>query len=250
MNSSFSDSKLLLTRAKKHLDELKFEELAFSDGKPYTSIIDVESDPLNDVYKLQLTSPIPSTIKAIVADSINNIRASLDHAVCASVKLFGRSANVACFPFAESVLGLENTIKGRCKEVHPEIVSLMREFKPYKGGNDLLWSVSKISALNKHQSLLALNAKYEMTDWQIVANRPPEPITPFWNSAKDEFIFAVMSKGGQLTWNIYITLYITFGDVEIVRFQPLVSTINEMIGIAQSIVSDIEAASCRILGMQ
>ena len=45
------------------------------------------------------------------------------------------------FPFADRHYELERVIKGRCKNVPPEIIHLIQTFKPYRNGNDLLWAL-------------------------------------------------------------------------------------------------------------
>lgn len=247
MSSEFEGANLLLSNAEKHFSEVSLKERVFSEGKPYTTIVDKETDPENDIYKIVLASEFPPSIKTTVADSINNIRNSLDHAVVASAKLLGmQNVGNLHFPFANSLSELDNTIKGRCKGIRPEIVTLMRSFQPYKGGNDLLWAINKLANVGKHQMLIGVNAKGNLSEWGLIANRPPEPCAPFWDSRKNELIFAIMSKGGQLHGHVNLSLHIAFGDIEVVGFQPVVSTLNHMIGIAKSIVLAIEAETFRL----
>jgi hypothetical protein len=78
---------------------------------------------------------------------IEALRSALDQAGAACAVLTGKTnPKKSYFPFADSGPELTKVIKGRCKDLPGEIISLFRSFQPYQGGNDPLWAMNKIAA--------------------------------------------------------------------------------------------------------
>src|SRR5208282_3193026 len=157
----FEQPKLLIGNAREHLHHLIVESKAFFDRNKYAVVTDTDSDIGEKIYKARLTFRLPGKLPVIVFDVLNNLRAALDQALCASILALdvkGVRLDHIHFPFADCAANLESAIKGRCKNVPAEIVMVMRSFEPYKGGNDLLWALSRHSATNRHQRLVAIGA--------------------------------------------------------------------------------------------
>jgi hypothetical protein len=91
---------------------------------------------------------------------MTNLKDAIDHAVVASAKLAGATSLRSIeFPFCGSADKYQGALTGKCKNVPSEIVALMSHFQPYEGGDDLLWSLSKVSANNRHQFIRPVVAR-------------------------------------------------------------------------------------------
>lgn len=249
----FEQPKLLIGNAREHLQRLNDEGKAFFDRTPHTVVTDTDAKTNEKIYKARLTFRLPGKLPVFLFDVFSNLRSALDYAVCASMlSLFGQSVSLrnVYFPFGNSAEELENSIRGRCKNVPAEIVALMRSFKPYKGGNNLLWALSRFSATNRHQRLIAVGASTNsMFIHEMHAGRDaisvPDPA--IWDSVKNELIFARVAPDAELKYDIELSLYIAFGDIEIVRAQPIIPTLDNLARMVSSIVLAMEAETARIL---
>ena len=88
----------------------------------------------------------------------SNLRAALDQAICASIiSIRGPRVRIkrTYFPFADGAGDLQEAMRKRCKKVPAEIKTLVKGFKPYKGGDHTLWPLHRLDILRKHERLLS-----------------------------------------------------------------------------------------------
>jgi hypothetical protein len=238
----FEHPKLLIGNAREHLQRLEVEGEAFFKRNPYAVVIDTDLDTRENIYKARFPFRLPGKLPVYVFDVLVNLRAALDQAVCASMMtLYGPDVRLKglYFPFADRVSELDPVIKRRCKNVPAEIVAVLRSFRPYKGGNDLLWALNRLSAENRHQRLIAVGAN------SSALGQIPDPA--IWDSMKNEIIFARVAPDTELENDFDLSFYIAFGDIEIVRTQPLVGTFKNLTSIVTSIVRASEVETGRLL---
>jgi hypothetical protein len=128
MSDPFASAHRKIARAKEHLNNLSKEIRAFIDSGAYEQVVEDDTDrPGYTFHKIRLTKTIPRSIEHIAGDVITNLRSALDHA-CFGVAMASGNPDprYAYFPFARNVEGLENAIKGYCKDVPKEIYPLFR----------------------------------------------------------------------------------------------------------------------------
>lgn len=231
MDDPFDDPKLLLERAEENIRELQTRAKAFFDGKPYISVIEVDPDTLENIHKLKFTEKLPKALNAVAADALNNLRAALDQAVCTSSTLLkpGVDLKGMGFPFASSESKMAGAIASKCKNVPPEVVAFVSALKPYKGGNNLLWALSDLSATNRHRRLIDSAAT---TDGMFIHHMAPPAGTSIpvavWDGAKHELAFARTPHGSKLQYDVEFSFFIAFQDVEIVGGQPTIPVLGRM----------------------
>lgn len=187
----FESPKLLMARAQENLLDFRQREKAFFDRKPYARIIDIDPNSGHEVHKLRITAKVPGGLSAVVADALNNIRHALDQSVVASARMTNADANVKSiyFPICHNGGDLDSAINAKCRGVHPEVVSYIRELKPYRGGHLTIWGLSKLAGTNKHQLLtpVAAVANEAVT---VIGFNPARANdfmpTPSWDGTKNE----------------------------------------------------------------
>lgn len=154
----FHSPKLLLKGALGDIRRLEAEWLEFHArcfGLPFEEVDKVSGET---VIKFRLLPKISDDFRVFVSNPLNNLRHVLDQAVnSASVHLGGKSNNQ--FPFARDALHLEDVIKKNCPTVPLEILNAIRRYHPYGGGDNVLYSLARISRLNKHRAILSIDAK-------------------------------------------------------------------------------------------
>jgi hypothetical protein len=143
MPDPFESAHRKIARAREHATELEREFQAFLIEPPYETFSEPHPQiPQRIVHKVRLARPLPAKLSEIAGDMIGNLRETLDHAVFGVAVASGCShPRNAYFPFSSTQAGFEANLKGRCKDVPQEIYSLLREFEPYEGGNEVLFAL-------------------------------------------------------------------------------------------------------------
>jgi hypothetical protein len=142
---SFASPKRRIARAKRHITDLNRRIGKFFIKCPYTKVVERDTDGSTDLHKIRLLKPLPESMGDLASSIIEDLRSALDQAAFATAHAAGRTAaKSAYFPISDNAFELENVIKGRCKDIPQDIVTLFRSFNPYKGGNDLVWTVNRL----------------------------------------------------------------------------------------------------------
>jgi hypothetical protein len=244
----FISSQKRLTRAKEHILHLEKRINKFFKKQPYTRLTERDAEGINDLHKVKLIKPIPDSFTGLAVEAIEGLRASLDHAAFTTAFLSGKqNSKSAYFPIAKDVTELDNVIKGRCKDIPQEIITLFRSFNPYKSGNDLIWALNSICNSNKHRMIVPIGIVSPGMHIQHMTFSGPGAIpAPKWDSEKDEIIFAVTSPGTRLQYNLNISFFIAFGEVEAVAGKPMIPLLNAIASEVQRIILAIESEATRI----
>jgi hypothetical protein len=111
---------------------------------------------------IRATSFPPLAASVVAGDAINNLRSALDLTISAACRANG-TTNLGNTYFAiakEGERGWDDLVTGkrkRMKAATPAIVQLTRSFKPWAGGNDILYAISHLAGIDKHQALLGMS---------------------------------------------------------------------------------------------
>src|SRR5207249_1323483 len=128
---------------------------------------------------------------------------------------------------------------------------IVRAFEPYKGGNDLIWALNKLSNTNKHgiiRPVAMANCSMVTSGTSQASERGSLqlPFPPRWDSAKNEMILARAPSDVKFTMNYDYSFFVAFSDVEFVDGEPVTRVLDYLAGVVESIVMAIEAESKRI----
>ena len=248
MSDPFYSSKYSITRAKHHISDFERQIVEFDNTNPYIFIIDTDADTSEQIHKVKLVKPMPDALPAIASDTVHNLRSALDQTIYALKLISGNTANESTlFPFADNAANFQNTVKGRCKQLPKEIVALICAFQPYKGGNNLLWALNKLSNTNKHaivRPVILTTGNINITGGVITGGLIFN--SRVWDRTKNEIEVFRQPKGGTLSSNVNVTVHIAMCDVEFVDGKPAIAVLNALVRIVESIVLALEAESRRI----
>ncbi|WP_145923402.1 hypothetical protein [Sphingopyxis macrogoltabida] len=173
----FSDSRIKLRRAKRLINELRsvldpvLEKglVSYSNGRFHQE--NVNDKELTGKVSVEIhIREIPEDTPAILGDIVHNMRAALDLMASEMAELNGRSRTGVYFPFARDADGLEEQIKrkkfNRCGA---DAIDLVKDLKPWKGGNVELRAVHDLDVMDKHQSLMPQpQVQYERVGFDFV----------------------------------------------------------------------------------
>lgn len=162
-NTAFDGAALKVVRANRHIDELKAILSEIERTKPYLPAVRKEA---ND-WELRFgdLGPLGLTIPLVVGDAVPNLRAAYDHiwvalSLAASPAATHSRASIkfATFPFHETRQNVKDAVKkGLVKQAFPDTESLvLDDIRPYRdfGGNDLIWSITKLDKIDKHNIII------------------------------------------------------------------------------------------------
>lgn len=246
MSDPFHGSKYGIERAKHHISDLERQAIQFLDSNPYGQCIEPDTDTTDQLHKIKLVKPMPFALPGLAFDAVNNLRAALDRAVWAVAKMAGNNPRYISFPFAKDADHIKNAINGRCKGL-PEEIRDIRTFKPYKGGNNLLWALNELCNTNKHAIISPVAvASSKLIAATTIARDSLMAIPPRWDRTKNEMILFRVREGGEIQTQFRIALHIAMCDIEFVDGQPADAVLNEFVRIVESIVMAIEAETRRL----
>lgn len=250
MADSFHSSKYSVDHAKRHIRNLETEASIFFGTRPYAVVVETNANGTEDAHKIKLVKPMPVSLPGIAFDALNSLRSSLDQAGYAIAIACSKSGKKAHFPFGDRADEVESRRKSSSKDLPKEIFDLMAAFKPYKGGNDLLWALNKLCNSHKHEIITPV-AFYtgHMSINNLVLSGGPASFTfsrPEWDSDKNELIFARIAHGSKLDMDAQFEPCIVFADVDTVFRQPAVPIICQMGSIVESIIMALEAEATRL----
>lgn len=246
---SFYSAKLRIERAAEHVEKLKAEIDEFFAENPYTRVAEPDSDGVHDIYKLKVSKRFPLRWRVWATEIIEHLRASLDHATWAAAYLSTGIADIeqAAFPFAATAADLENSIRRRSKNVPAEILTVLRRFKPYEGGNRTLFILNDLCNLSKH-ALVAFvagaTAYHEIGGLKV--GEPFELYDPVWDREKNEIKYARVKRGADFQHEFRVGVYIALQYREHTSTEPAIEALREMGSEVERIVEAIETESRKI----
>jgi hypothetical protein len=176
MGDPFRSLKRRIVRANEHISAFKAGADAFFDMQPYTRVVERDPETGGEIRKLALTRPLPDHITDLAFEAIEALRSALDQAGYAAAVAGGAvRPKSSYFPIADFPGELDHVIKRRCKDIPPDVVTLFRSFRPYKGGNGLVWAMNKACNTSKHCLLQVLGVTASSMLWVGVGARDIGP---------------------------------------------------------------------------
>jgi hypothetical protein len=155
---TFRDSRLKIDRANEHIAEIKnrIDFVTGPDGQ--TSRVEIHSEArVKSVhYRLTRLGDLPK-IACVIGDAIHNLKTALDYAWFQAVNVVTPSNTLRPkFPIYPSIDQLENALtKSGIDTASPRLFNLiLRDVKPYDGGNFYLRPLHKMDIMDKHELLI------------------------------------------------------------------------------------------------
>ena len=255
MADLFASPRLTLARAKHHIDEFEALVNKFIASKPWTSLVDKDTNPGRDLHKIRFT-PFPEMLPCILFDAANNLRAVLDQVGYASA-VAARSPLLKAtkFPFGPSEEKWRNDVAGGCKDLPPEVRAIFERHKSYPGGNDSLWATNEIANAAKHLALkpLVVASPSAFYNARITDHRgtgyivSPGGFGIGWDAEKREVTLLDVPTGAQADINSNVSFEGAINDIEVLASQPAVSVLSIVYREVGTILGDVET-ECRHLG--
>lgn len=150
----------------------------------------------------------------------------------------------AMFPFAKSADEESNVRKRNCKDLPEEIFNEFWNFKPFIGGDNILWSLNEIANCNKHRAIVPVG--HGLSGSQMVRNFHcdglcHEIMLPTrWDVSKSEAIICVVDSKATVTYDMQLGFNLCFGEIDVVKGQPVINTLKYLLQKAKEVIESSE----------
>jgi hypothetical protein len=171
MDDRLIGPRLKVRRADKHIEDIETTRKEFVATDPYThfSYDDPETGDL--VYGISVEPHAAEGLRdlsIIAGDAIHNLRSALDLLAYQLVDAYsGKAGDATAFPIWRTEGQFLGGSAGYMRGAHPDAIRVMRNLKPYKGGNETLWRLHRLDATDKHRLLLAVGATQAEILWNF-----------------------------------------------------------------------------------
>jgi hypothetical protein len=174
---------LKIARAKHHIDDLN--RLIHALTKEHWSIVVTEETETGKrTLFFKADKPKPPELGLLIGDIAHNLRSALDNLVWALVSPHNPpNPDRVQFPFSANAQGLEAALGDR--QIHlagPEVVEKFRKIRPYKGGDDKLYSLHKLSIGDKHRAIATITSVAAISRFDIQKIDPAAPPDKFYDN--------------------------------------------------------------------
>jgi hypothetical protein len=235
--------KLKIERAKTHIGNVNQMISAFLIQDPFRMEWQEDAIRCQKHLIVKATQKMPYEIPLIAADTIHNLRSALDHlACCLAVQNGAAKISDVYFPIGrEGEEKFKVYAKDKIKRLSESARTFIYELKPYKGGNNMLYALHNLDVIDKHQTLPtailggAVSQLITSYDGPISVNASP------WGNLEKGVHLLTTDLATQGECHSQLSSQIAFGDVEIVKDQPIISTLNQMLNLCESIIANFES---------
>ena len=135
----FGDAICKVERANAHIAAFATGAERYFAKRPYQAVQTPDPDTGEPGYHLYERLPFPSRrLALLVGDAVHNLRAALDHLVCACALAQGGDPASTQFPILQTDNGLGRRLKSDVGGAGPRATALVRSLAPTPSGNPKL----------------------------------------------------------------------------------------------------------------
>lgn len=148
---------LKLHRAAEHVGNVRATVDAYLSERPYRLMIRSDANTYQRTTYVKQHAAWPKFLNCEIGDAIHNMRSALDHIMwqLVSDKTEIHERHNIQFPFAQKLESLDRTIENRKAGLAGKnVVNAIKELKPYRGGNEILWTIHELDVADKHHGIL------------------------------------------------------------------------------------------------
>ncbi len=233
------DPKLKIERAKSHVNDLTREVRAFINSKPHRIIekpYSYRGQKRTCVF-LKLRRNIPDVIPLIAADAVHNLRVSLDQLTyrLAQINGYPNSTNTY-FPVARCAQVFKSESRRKLRRLDPVAQEMINRLKPYKGGNNLLWSLHALDIADKHRIVVPVGSANFGTNISQLSRSEHIRVYPRnWDSLNDQSKLWSMPTDTHPQGDFKLRLDIEFREVAL-QGRPIAAALSDLIDLVERIV--------------
>ncbi|MGA8735806.1 MAG: hypothetical protein WB558_17950 [Terriglobales bacterium] len=145
--------------ASEHIRNLQAVCDRFDESHPYRIEREHDTQAGQLVYYLRSIKPVPQEVPLIAGDILSNLRSALDHCIWHLVQRNATLPNRrdVYFPIRDSATDYQLPgFRRKIQHLGQDVIDVLDQIKPYKGGNDELWRLKELNNLDKHKLLVTI----------------------------------------------------------------------------------------------
>lgn len=216
---------------------------SWRDTNVYVRIEELPADQPHDLLVADTREFLPFAFNVEAGAYINTIRSSLDLLAVAIAKrngITGKELNLIYFPVARDQVAFNaGDYKGKefVKRISASERAIIEFVKPYKGGNELLWSLHDLDIMRKHKRLLEVDAnpaKFNITGWGLDKNFTS--ISTGWAQSPGKTILGLVKKGFT-DYQVQYSSFICINEPGALARKPVIVALHSLAGMANAIIA-------------
>ncbi len=241
-----------IDRAKKHFADLQAAVTAFESRKPYSFTMEIDSQTGYEIYRYRQSEPIPVEWGAIIGDCIHNLRSSLD--LLANELVIsngGKPTRYTNFPVGSDLANFESIVESALLGANADAIKLVRELKPYDGGDTALYSLHQLDIRDKHRLIVPVAAAHSVIAAKFDMRPPGAQHFPQgrWLTGPPLDRKFPLKDGDQiLSYNrapsdmndqteFNFGFEIAFGEGEVFKGEPVVPTLKQLVDFVEGTIN-------------
>ena len=241
----FDGPRIKLQQAHKHLSTLNDQQRTYFLSEPFEMVFEQMRDGKHAI-KIKLCMDVPDDVFGTAADIIGNIRSSLDLAVSACARMDGATdLSGIYFPFADDEIKWASKVKPRNRKYSDKVADKLSTFRPWKGGDNLLYSINDLANADKHRVItpIALGVSDKVIRGYQAHSDFVSILNPRWDPVKKEMTLMIVGSFTRLASidEAEIKAYFGFGDIAELKGVPAIGYLQETRKVAQTIINELLA---------
>jgi len=251
LNQKCSSSRQRIARARTHVRNLNRVVKGFIRRKPYKHVVEPHDDGIHETHKLKARRRnLPRSFADVSTDAIENLRAALDQAVYAIAIAHGITnpdvLKKVAFPFSSNDTKFKKRLKDACPDFPKTILVLLESFKPYKGGNNTLWTINELANISKHKTLTTVAFNIIAGDLYEISGMRNMVIPPQWDRSHNEFVLGTTESAAKVMYKVRFEFNIGFDGIPVLAGKDIIGALTDMTSKVDRVVTGIEAEGRRI----
>lgn len=241
-----TSARLKIENADSHIKDLAAQISTFfqTDPKPFRSYVDEEDS--RKVFKIQALIGPPGLIYSRIGDTLSNTRSALDHLAGALAVKNGHTSGRVNFPIVEDQKKFEALEEDSKRKFGADAWHVICDLRPYRGGNNLLWSLNKLRNMDIHETVVPIASAVAGAEWvaNVLLVEPGQVDTARSPVRFDENrvarIWRVPASATIINSETRFSLDIAFTKVEPVEGQPVVAVLQQFLDLTRRTVALFE----------
>jgi len=239
-------------RADKHITDLSVAIARFLATNPYK--VGSKNHPVLEdatAFFVENAKPTPPDISVIAGDVIHNLRSALDHLAWHLVEASGKTpGNWTGFPIFDpdsfkTKKDKTGFFERKVQGMNSKVVDAIKVVKPYKGGNNVLWTIHNLNIVDKHHLLLAVG----FTSPHFTVRRQFDIPLAGWYPIKEGDNIVTITHKVQPEEQLEFAFDIVLGENGIFQGTPLLVSLSTMRDAVKNLLFDF-SHSCSESGFK
>ncbi len=242
-----ASAKLKIEGADSHIKDVASQIRAFFETEPYPIRTYIDVEPPKQWFKVELIRALPGPLYARIGDALSNTRSSLDHLAGALAVKNGYAAGSANFPVARDQKVFESKrTQEKEKILGKDAWGMICGLKPYRGGNDLLWSLNNLRNTDFHETVVPIasavfNSSFNFRVQTVDQTSLIEMPTPArFDENMVARIVGMPTSATISNGDFKVALDVAFSKVEPVEGQPVVAVLQQFLDFTRRTVALFE----------